>query len=139
MKNWVLNRVISSCNACFKPILLILMLGLVSTGCGSSKNVDKGSKLAGQYQRAIGCSDYGRLRPSVGDHESVLGACEESLKNEFSTAEVITAFVYRSLNKGVLFVHMVYRIGPDAPREGYNFLVDNEEAEVLGGYRCGPG
>ena len=139
MRNWVLNRAIPLCSVCFRPILILLVLGFAFTRCGSGKHIDKRTKLAGQYQRAIGCSDYARLRPAIGDHEAVLGACKESLTNQFGTAEVITAFVYRSLNKGILFVHMVYRLGPNGPREGYNYLVDDEEAEVLGGYPCGTG
>ena len=139
MKNWVLNRVIPSCSACCRLAgVLICLTGLVLEGCATSK-LSKEDRLVDQYQRAIGCQDYGRLRPAKGGHDAILTACTKSLKKEFSTAEVITAFVYRSLNKGILFVHMVYRLGPGDPREGYNYLVAQDGAAVLGGYRCGPG
>lgn len=118
--------------------LLIALCCFTWLGCGSSSKLTKDEKLVGQYQRAIGCSDYARLRPADGDHEEVLAACKETLKIQFDQAEIVTAFVYRSLNKGILFVHLVYRSRSGSPREGFNYLVDGEHVTVLGGYPCGP-
>lgn len=137
MKNWVLSRVIPSCSACCNLYLLIALCCFTWLGCGSSSQLTKDEKLVSQYQRAIGCSDYARLRPAAGDHEDVLAACKDRLQGSFAEAEVVTAFVYRSLNKGVLFVHLVFRGNPGEARQGYNYLVRQEEAEVLGGYLCG--
>ena len=138
MRNWVSNHVIPLCSVCYKLIFSLFIGAISLSGCAGGK-VTKEQKLVSQYQHAIGCSNYGRLRPAAGNHEAVLKACEEVLKDKFGGAERVTAFVYRSLNRGILFVHLVYRQEPNWPREGYNFLVNSDKVEVLGGYRCGPG
>lgn len=137
MRKWVLSRVIQLCSACCSTIFFLLPILLVIHGCGTANPAAKESRLVSQYQRTIGCQDYARLRPAPGEHEKVLAECKNALQEQYEFAQIVTAFVYRSLNRGVLFVHLVFRQGEDNPRQSYNYLIKSDEQRILGGYPCG--
>lgn len=119
----------------YKVITIFFLLGITCISCNPTLEATNYSKLLKSYEDRIGCQHYASLRPAVGDFDELKLKCKAHYTTVDPHKELVSAHVYKTMNKGLLFVHLAFKSEKNI-WDAVNYLFDTLNNKIVGYYKC---